>query len=367
MEKIKINSQNIFEFSVIFSGFFLLGINKYISPIYIVFLLSLAFLLFYLHKINRKAILFFCLAVIPTLLIIVGQNIIYELKHGIINEIGRHIIPLLYITLLLSLSERYDNRNLDKLAHRFIRFNVYLLSFEGFFRITKSILSGAGGSFYAYKGNSILFPDSNFVGLQIVGLYLFIEFFFTKKTIYTKYKAILLILLVLTFSRTAYLILLPFLIWKLWKNTHLLLKIFVSTIGSFGFVIALIKIYNDIVEDGSFKTKVKIYENFIDLFIDDLNNTTFFLGIGSGNLISIINRESHNLIGLTFEMGFIWVIIFMGTIIYLGKISGKKGILYVSLLMISGIISLLPITYMTFHYASLILLYLNHKKCNFQY
>lgn len=366
MGKIKINNQNIFEYAVIFSGFFLLGINRYLSPVYFVFLFLLFFTLIYLHKISKKSLLFFCLTTIPTTLIIIGQNFTYDLKHGVINEIGRHIVPLLYTSLLLSLSEKYDTNNLERLAHRFIKFNVYLLSFEGFFRIVKSVLSGAGGSFYDYKGNSILFPDSNFVGLQIVGLYLFIELFF-KKNIYTKYKIVLLILLFLTFSRTAYLILLPFLIWNLWKKIHLLFKILITAVGGAGFVIALIKIYNDITEDGSFKTKVEIYEKFIELFIDDLNSTTFFLGIGSGNIIYSINRASHNIFGLTFEMGILWLIIFIGAFFYLGNLSGKKGLLYVFIIMISGIVSLLPITYMTFHYTILVLLYLNHKKCNFQY
>ena len=84
-------------------------------------------------------------------------------------------------------------------------------------------------------------------------------------------------------------------------------------------------------------------------------------GVGAGNSIDVIGRESHNLFGLTLEMGFIWLIIYSLFIYNLLKKTSIDGTLFFMPILISGIASLLPITYMTFYYVGLLLIFYIRK------
>lgn len=359
----KYNRKNLFiiYFMICFSGFFLVGLNKYFSPIYIIFILSV--LLFFINILHRKKmcdksfkILVF--GILPILLILLFQNIYYGLKYGILNEISRHTMSLLYICILYFF---INKKSLDYklLSEYFIKFNMFLLLIEAFYRFLMNIIYNDGLSFgiYSFKMHSLLYIDSNFVGLHILGLFMFITIF-NKHFGILKYNSLYLflciILLAFTFSRTVYIIFMLYLLIKYFNkyNKYKIFKIifFISLIL---FIAILIHLISD---DASFLTKLYILNEFINIFFYNTSLLTFLFGIGSGNSIDVINIGSHNLFGLIIEMGFIWFVVYIYILYILIRKKLKDNVLFLLPVLISGLISILPIAYMSFYYVGLLLI-----------
>lgn len=352
----------IINFLVIFSGTFLVGLNKYFSPIYVIFIFS--FVLFCINILQKKTIQYdsfriLLYSVLPILLILLIQNNYLGLKYGIVNEIGRHIVPLLYISILYFV---INNKviNIKLLCQYFIKFNMLLLIVELFYRIMLSIkYNGITFQYYSYKFESLIYPDSNFVGLHILSLYFFIKIYAKHYNLkYEKLYYILSIaLLIFAFSRTAYLIFIFYLIIKIIsKYKKSIFRFFITIIFLSIIIIVSFDVISDILDDGSFKTKLYIFNEFMNIFFLNISIFTILFGVGAGNLVDIIGRESHNLFGLIFEMGFIWLIVYIYTLyILIGKIS-KNAFLFLLPIIISGLFSLLPLAYMSFYYVGLLLI-----------
>ncbi len=346
---------------VLFSGFFLVGINKYLSPVYIIFLLS--FPIFFANlaktgKLEKISMLIILLYILPTLTILLYQQSYIGLEHGIINETGRHILPFLYLIISIHFISKI---NIKYIAYLFIKFNIYLLVIEFIYRFLITLkTTGLSLNFYSYKYLSFMYPDSNFVAMHIIGLFFFVHIYinYYGSNRYLKVSKILILtLLILTFSRTAYIILAMYYAYEFvtgYKKSYF--RFFVTILLILFSLFIMRYIFIAILDDGSFGTKLHILNGFIDIFFTNMNLFTLLFGIGSGNSSNFINIDSHNIFGLVLEMGFIWFILYSTTIIYLIKKAGREGFLFFYPVFISAIVSLLPITYMSFYYIGLVLL-----------
>lgn len=371
---IRNNYLNAFEYVFLMSpALFLVGINKYLSPVFYVGFISL--ILFIISAVNNKVLsrnALVCLTVFifPTSLILIIQSNIYILKYGIINEFVRHIFPLTFLMIGFNVLYTKSYEWLVCCVRSFCKFHVILFSIEFIYRMSFSLFSGFSiSNFYAFKYHSLLYPDSNFMGLNLVMLIIFIDQVLLYKGVFSKlqavlYKSILLVLLFFTFSRTAYVAYSVYLFICLfrisWKNIiyTLFLALFIFVlIGN----VNLVDIYEGVVSDGSYLTKLYIFEE--TLWVLSNSYTSLFIGIGSGNSIDLIGRESHNLYGITLEMGIWWAInylLLLGFLIYLG---GLRVFFVLLPIIISMFFSLLPITYMSFSYIMVIFLIYLRRSC----
>lgn len=348
---------------------FLVGLNKYLSPIYPILFFSIIMILirlFTLNKIRLESIKIAILFLLPVLMVIFSQYYFYDLKYGLLNELFRYVPSILF--LVFSGSILYNKNYLDIvfLVKKFINFHIFLYVLEMFFRISKS---GFSGNFYFLKYHSLLYPDSNFVALNIVVLLIFIDRVcylgvkFQKKFIFI-YKFILLFLLFFSFSRTAYLAYVIYIciaLIKNYKNNSFYILVIPITL-----IVALFSIQNlkeNIENDGSFQTKIYIFENSFNYLLSNFN--IFLMGIGSGNSIDLIGRESHNFYGLMLEMGMFWALNYIFLLLYLCYLGGRNVIFVLLPVVISAFSSLLPITYMSFFYvATMLLIFLRKKRYN---
>lgn len=354
------NLQQIAILLVLFSGFFLVGINKYFSPVYIIFLLS--FPIFFANlvktgKLEKSSLMIILFYILPTLLLLLFHQFYLGL-YSIINEIGRHILPFLYLILGIYFMSKV---NVKYIAYLFIKFNLYLLIIESIYRfLTVLTTVGFSSDFYEYKLSSLFYQDSNYVAMHILAIYFFIRIYidyYGSHTYLKVSKSILLILLILTFSRTAYVILsiyYTYVFVSQYKKSNFRFFITVTLmLFSISFISSIVI---TIVNDGSFITKLHILNVFINTFFTHIDLYTILFGIGSGNGIDFIGRASHNIFGLVLEMGLIWFLLYTTTITYLIKKSGKQGLLFFYPVIISATVSLLPISYMSLYYIGLLLL-----------
>lgn len=341
-----------------FSGFFLSS-YKILSPVFACFLLYMFFFLCIL-KVDKKTSFLALFIVFMYVPIIVYQNIFLGLKYGVVNELVRHIFPFVFYLFVSSYLLSKSTHMLLRLAKNFISFNTLLLVMETIFRVNAA---GGSGNFYAFKYHSFLYADSNFVALHALSI-LFLAFAlkgFTHTKINKLNMFLLSLVVLLCFSRTAWLVLFVLFYVNFIVKKNKILNAFVLIFGLlFFFILFSGRFFEEALEDGSFKTKMFIFDNFIDFLSADYQ--TVLLGYGSGNLIDVIGRESHNIWGLTMEMGIIWLFSLIVAYAYIYKCFGKKPFFLLFPVLLSGSISLYPIAYMSLQFSCVALLYFIEKK-----
>ena len=178
-------------------------------------------------------------------------------------------------------------------------------------------LESLGVGFQIYKINSIMYLDSNFVGIQIVAylscfIYLFRDVLFSGylRFFYFSIVFFLLISLVLSFSRSAYLgaIIIFFFNFVLKNRIRYVLFLVCSPF----LVIAVCSfVLNYFSNDISFASKFYI----ISLTVEYVQHSTWFdifFGVGLGGAEQAIGMGAHNLLlSLFIETGLVGVILFV--------------------------------------------------------
>lgn len=341
---------------------FLVGVNKYISPIFVVVFFSCFMCLFKIVLTKRVSaislnIVFYFFSI--TILTLVLQAALYDLKYGIENELIRYILPFIYLFLVLNVL--YDKKYNDilKLAVNFLNFNIFVCILEAIYRIFVSLGKGVF-SFYSFKYESLLYPDSNFIAINIVVLLIFIDRLSYLGVVIPKskefiYKLILIILLIFSFSRTLYFAYIVYMCICMVKNFrgNIFNILFIPSI-IMALILGLNGLVDEIQDDGSFQTKQHIFDSSLQLLISD--SEIFFLGIGSGNAIDVIERESHNFIGISLEMGMVWSLSYLFFLSYLMYKGGVNVIFLLLPILISMFTSLFPVAYMSFTYTAIAIL-----------
>ncbi|MDA1777446.1 hypothetical protein PDL16_10050 [Bacillus cereus group sp. BY9-3LC] len=279
---------------IVFSGFFLNFLP--VSPIYLFFFLSLIGV--FLYSLKNQELHFNHLTGLTLILLgylIITQIMINEDKT---NAIYNVIISLIYFILTFASIHKLETEKIIKISKSFINVSILLLIVEAIWRIshpwyptTLWYMTQVDSSFYKYKMNSIMYQDSNFVGIFIISLFFFCVYLKLNHAITLRWQMIVLASLCgLTFSRAAIITLVAFYILlgirsKAMKGLMILLSML------FGFVFLI----NYIDDDISFLSKLDIIDRTIT-FMKHASISEIAIGIGFGNAFKYLQIGAHNFI-----------------------------------------------------------------------
>lgn len=200
--------------------------------------------------------------------------------------------------------------------------------------------------FYVFKFSSIMFFDSNFVGLFLLPLLVLTLFYlqFNKNEIKFRWLSVLIFLLnLLTFSRSAIIssvaVLYFYFMYKLMKKNSqlfflvLLFSVLFLFVGLSDFLSLLLK-------DGSFYTKLSIFTSISSIFEHDLVHILFGYGVDAGGTIYSYRdgAYAHALIPLLLgQFGILGLVVYFTFFIYYSFKVGFFGWLLFFAIMFSGL------------------------------
>ncbi|WP_160317709.1 hypothetical protein [Pseudobacteroides cellulosolvens] len=190
---------------------------------------------------------------------------------------------------------------------RFFICSILLLMVEAFWRITHPVfnysekaMNNEDLKFYAYKFNSIMYQDSNFVGIFIVTMFFFL-LYIDHKTGKRSFKTLflLLVLCFLTASRASIVALLVF--WVIFRFNLIIRsmrkgqRIYMYLVSINILALAALLVFTLFAKDGSFVSKFYIIEKTFD-FYKNASVTNILFGVGFGNTVQYFGIGAHNFI-----------------------------------------------------------------------
>lgn len=302
---------------VVFSGFFLNIIP--ISPIYISFVIAL---LFYIgisfRKLNvRTDAISNCTCLFIIYLVITQIFILNNNNHAMYNV----LFSLVYCMMCMNCLSKISSEQIKGISKIFINFTIIILLIETAYRWlhpqNMAVNTSSGISYYKYKYSSIMFIDSNFVGIFAVSIF----FFGTYLMIYQgmnlkKQQIILAIVVLLTLSKASIIALVVFgYMYQLRIDKSKKKLILIGIIAAFGY-----ELYHMLMNIGTMSRKLYAVENTWKY----LKGAKFFnllFGVGFGNTGKYIINGGHNIILVYIvESGIIGVVLlFLLFFIFLKK------------------------------------------------
>ena len=309
--------KNICIFWLFFSGFYLTQIT-FLSPVYIYSFVIGCLFIFVLIK-ERKfyinyqgAILFFSIIFVSLYSINSSFSMVLNLALSLFSFIVTY-------SLILSCDGRFKEKNL---TYVFILYAILFLS-DAFVRIIHPDLTNIdkldalGIGFQIYKSNSIMYADSNFVGLEAVFIMsCFIAFINSKSKNYKLVFILLVASIILTFSRAAYFGLSLILMFYFLKDRKIL-RYVIFYISPMLFILVVHIMLNEFSNDISFNSKFNIFY-LVGNYLTNASLSDLVFGVGLGNAVSYIGMGTHILL-LTFlvETGFLGLFGFVCFLLYL--------------------------------------------------
>ncbi len=316
--------------------------NPVLSPIFFAFIASIFVSLF---KIKLKSFSIkgyyacYFLMFLLSIVLIFLQDYLFDLKFGVLNEIVRIAFPWLFSILF----HFAFISSADRAWNLFFSYSV-ILFISSVLRVVGTIAAG-NFQFYDFKYDSFLFLDSNFEGFIAFCILLLSFAFKFNSNRRNLLNFILLTVCLLSFSRAIWIALFFYASIRGFIKLSVRSKIIVQVLlllPSF----YLIELYlDDITSDGSFLTKVDIITNIFGDYISQKSTLSLLIGIGSGGMIDLFDRESHNLFGLTVELGLVYVPIY--TIVFFTLVYRVTNFLVAFSILLPSLISLFPIAYTT--------------------
>ncbi|WP_375580216.1 O-antigen ligase family protein [Marivirga tractuosa] len=298
---------------IVFSGFYITKLP--FSPIYIFFLLG-ALLLFITTIIKFHSVKIDHITIIPLILLVYLSTSQSFLNPNLSSFVG-YTLSICYIIFGVMVLNRLKFYDVIKLANYFIIASLIILTIDLIYRLifpvpvihpTRGDITHEGINWiYSYKLNSIMFLDTNFLGLLILSV-LFLNLYLSKVTgVKRKWLNLLcIILLVSTFSRAAWLAaIISFIFIKYVK------KITVTNVLIFGilFTIASSLFIAFYANDSSFLSKFEIFFRAYD-YAKVMPLSTWIFGHGLGNSEEYLNIGAHNyLLTMFLETGLIGFIL----------------------------------------------------------
>lgn len=296
-------------FWLFLSGFYLTQVTSF-SPVYISFVFFFLFVCYEtLEKEDRlisRLSIFFAYASIFYLLLF-------------LNSPPPMVINVVISALSFFITYKLFRKRLIKRSYLYAVFIMYasLFIIDGMWRLANPELENIerlqelGIGFQIYKTNSLMYQDSNFVGLQavfIMSCFLFFIGVNTKKDVVI--LSLLILSIILTYSRSAVIGCLISLFFYFIRNRKLL-KISLFLLAPFLIAFLVSVGFSEFSDDLSFNSKIYILEQAYNyLWTLDLMDLLF--GVGLGNSKEHIGIGSHMLLLTLFlELGLISLILFL--------------------------------------------------------
>lgn len=300
----------------IFSGTYITKLP--VSPVYFFSALGVVFFLISLSSLRVKApanawyeflLVSLAMATIGLMQIDLGGNFS--------NIANLALGPLILVSLLV-IGSKLSKSSLLIISNWHIGTSIALIAIECAYRIANpdyDYLANAFAirgniddiAFYAYKFNSIMYIDSNFVGLQLAILFAFIC------VINEKYQKVslwvymcVIVLTALTLSRASLVTLVVLYVTLKFHRASILCRVTIMLISIITFGVTLYIV----AEDASFLSKFEIlflFKNYLDYAT--INELLF--GVGAGQASNMLGIGAHNiLVTYWVEIGLIGSILF---------------------------------------------------------
>jgi hypothetical protein len=276
------------------------------------------------------------------------------------------IAAICYFIVTAAFAFNLDRKSLNKLISNFITYSTVLLIAECIWRLTHpnaeyAVFDGSDDSrwIYQYKFGGLMYMDSNAVGIHVIILLFFIYYLEKEQNAaWPKIKVILLILLVLTFSRAAWFgFVVGWVYMRYLQNKQLgfyiLNLVFFITAG-----ILFYKFYLQakISTDLSYQSKFDIISVVLNHF-KGITSSELFLGIGFSNSLTRMGVYAHNFfIVFLIESGIIGLFL-MILLLFQFTVSTRLKALYI---LVPFVITTLSstITFMPFFYVAMALIFI---------
>lgn len=364
--KISTNYLALF-FIIPFSGFYVTKLP--LSPIYIFILIGIylsTVLLFMSNKMKFSKELLFAFVLLFYFLIF--QQIFSIPNISAYVNFSLSIVVFIFSYIVLN---KTNTITIINISEKLVFFSLPLLIYEAYYRISNPVFfvdfaekGREDLAFYYYKINSIMYQDSNFVGLFILSLFFFLFYLkeYTRKKYFIVFS-LLTILIFATISRASILALLLFVILYPFRQKIYKYRIFIfifSIILAFTLFPILSK-YRTI--DDSFSTKFEIFDETIE-YISNANFINLLFGVGFGNAVEVLDIGAHNFfVTYLVESGFIglMLVVVLWTYILL-KTKFKVGIVMFPFLLNGMSVTSGAIPYLYAMFAVILVLELRRKQ-----
>lgn len=220
-----------------------------------------------------------------------------------IQNVVNFILGPVSFFLILGAGRALGRPHLRKISRSFVYFTILIAAIECAYRLTHpdfAFLEGAEErnvdidevAFYAYKFSSLMYLDSNFVGLQLA---IVLSFCLAVKRFGIHFKPVVYIalgiLVVLTLSRASMLASCAAVaIWWFYQMGRWTKVIAIATA-----VIAVQLVFIKIHMDGSFLTKLELLNQF-SIHLSNAKPAVLLFGAGVGNAALVLGMGAHNLL-----------------------------------------------------------------------
>lgn len=277
---------------VIFCGFFLNIIS--ISPIYISFsiVVLLNIILFFrkpvfkIDEISLYVIAFIIYLIITQIIVLNNDN------HAMYNV----LFSLIYCVVSMRCLSKVSGQQLIDISVKFINFNIIILTIEAIYRWlhpqSLAVNASEDIAYYKYKYSSIMYLDSNFVGIYAVAVFFLGTYLVTCKGVKLKKQQLFLALIIIaTLSKASIIALVIFgYVYQLRisKSLKKLILIFIIALAGYELVTLFMNI-------GTMARKIYAVEETWK-YLRETNLFSLLFGVGFGNTGLYIRNGGHNII-----------------------------------------------------------------------
>jgi hypothetical protein len=362
-------------FLVVFSAFFLIGIIHF-SPVYVTLFMALIFLLLnikYKKTPDEKVFVY-----IPFVLYIV-----YLFFNAYMFSRYHEVIIMAYFTAVYIYGDfilyQINSKQFTKIIKYYLNFNLILMVIDLIYRvnhgkteldnaiITSNPVAKSLYRFYFFK-ESFFWGDSNGTGvviIMILSVLIYLISINPENRYYKKMYFLFFILLLACFARASiasHVLLLLFIFLFLRRN------IYFKFLAIFIFIMIAFLMYNWFLEDGSFLTKIELFEKTYKYL---KNASTHQILFGNGTRIetavAIMSRAPHNYISNYIIMtGLISLILFLTIFLMIYIDIGFEGYLIIIPYFITGL-SVAPLAIPYVYVAALLIKHAKIKLAKGQY
>ncbi|WP_331968105.1 hypothetical protein [Ohtaekwangia sp.] len=279
------------------------------------------------------------------------------------------LFAIAYYVVVTGFGPQLSSERLTLLATKFINYSTLVLIAEGIWRLTHPNMeyasfaeNGDARWIYQYKFGGLMYVDSNAVAIHIIILLFFIYYReLDHDERWFKTKMVLIILLILTFSRAGWAG--AFLGWvyiRFLRNQKIefyLVNLVFSSIA----LIFFYKFYLEekIMSDLSFQSKLEII-GIVSKYFSTASVQELFFGIGFSNSSVRLGIYAHNFFMVyLIESGLIGLMLIIFMFIQLAAATNKKALYIIVPFLITTLSS--TITFMPFFYVSVALIFLMER------